>query len=87
VRVVGLPAVLVPEPRAHLARWSEEGPDGRVFVGPKGATPRRSNFNRAWSASLVRGRCQRQRARRDREREIAATVSARVEQALGKRDK
>ena len=54
VRVVGLPAVLVPELRAHLARWSEKGPDGRVFVGPKGATPRRSNFNRAWSASRVR---------------------------------
>lgn len=131
VRVVGLPAVLVPELRAHLARWSEKGPDGRVFVGPKGATPRRSNFNRAWSASRVRAAADGtplpeglhfhdlrqtanefaagsasvkelmartghstaraaliyQRARRDREREIAATVSARVEQALGKRAK
>lgn len=51
VRVVGL---LVPELRAHLGRWSEAGPNGRVFVGPKGATPRRSNFNRAWSAALAR---------------------------------
>jgi integrase len=54
VRVVGLPAVIVPELRSHLATWSEAGPNGRVFVGPKGATRRRSNFNRAWIASLVR---------------------------------
>jgi len=52
--VVGLPAVVVPELRSHLATWSEAGPNGRVFVGPRGATPRRSNFNRAWIASLVR---------------------------------
>jgi integrase len=52
VRTVGLPAVIVPELREHLQRWAEAGPDGRVFVGPKGATPRRSNFNRAWSAAL-----------------------------------
>ena len=32
----------------HLRRWAEPGPNGRVFVGPKGATPRRSNFNRLW---------------------------------------
>ena len=25
-----------------------------MFVGPKGATPRQSNFNRAWSAALLR---------------------------------
>ena len=54
VRVVGLPAVIVPELRSHLATWSEAGPNGRVFVGPKGATPRPSNFNRTWIASLVR---------------------------------
>ncbi len=53
VRPVGIPAVIVPELRAHLDRWSEAGPDGRVFVGPKGATPRRTNFNRAWSAALA----------------------------------
>jgi integrase len=130
-RVVGLPAVIVPELRSHLAKWSEAGPNGRVFVGPKGATPRRSNFNRAWAASLVRAEARGtalpeglhfhdlrhtanefaassasvkelmarmghstaraaliyQRARRDREREIAATVSARVEKALRKRAK
>jgi integrase len=53
-RFVGLPAAIVPELRGHLARWSEKGAEGRVFVGPKGATPRRSNFNRAWSAALLR---------------------------------
>jgi integrase len=131
VRVVGLPAVIVPELRAHLAKWSEKGPDGRVFVGPKGVTPRRSNFNRAWAASLARAAVTGtrppeglhfhdlrhtanefaassasvkelmarmghstaraaliyQRARRDREREIAAVVSASVEKALRKRAK
>jgi integrase len=54
VRVVGVPAVLVPELRRHLDEHAEAGPNGRVFVGPKGATPRRSNFNRAWSAALAR---------------------------------
>jgi len=129
--VVGLPAVVVPELRSQLATWSEAGPNGRVFVGPKGSTPRRSNFNRAWIASLVRAEAKGtalpeglhfhdlrhtanelaassasvkelmarmghstaraaliyQRARRDREREIAATVSANLEKALKKRTK
>jgi integrase len=129
LRVVGLPAVLVPELREHLDRWSEAGPNGRVFVGRKGATPRRSNLNRAWSTALRRAEadgtpmpeglhfhdlrhtangfaadaaCLRelmtrmghstaraalisQHARRDREMEIAATVSARVEEALRRR--
>ena len=97
-------------------------------MGPKGATPRRSNFNQAWTASLVRAEANGtalpeglhfhdlrhtanefaassasvkelmarighstasaaliyQRAWRDREREIAATVSANVEKALKK---
>jgi integrase len=129
VRVVGVPAVLVPELRRHLDEHAEAGPNGRVFVGPKGATPRRSNFNRAWSAALARAEADGtampqglhfhdlrhtangfaadaaslkelmtrmghstaraaliyQHARRDREKEIAATVSARVEDALRKR--
>jgi hypothetical protein len=40
VRVVGLRAVIVPELRGHLARWSESGAEGRVFVGPKGDAAR-----------------------------------------------
>jgi integrase len=53
VRTVGIPTVIVGDLRTHLGRWSQAGPDGRVFVGPKGATPRRSNFSRAWSAALT----------------------------------
>lgn len=131
VRVVGLPAVLVPELRRHLGEYAEAGPNGRVFVGPKGATPRRSNFNRAWSTALARVEAAGtslpeglrfhdlrhtangfaadaaslkelmtrmghstaraaliyQHVRRDREKEIAATVSARVEDALRERSK
>jgi integrase len=102
-----------------------------VFVGRKGATPRRSNFNRAWSRALRRAEADGtpmpeglhfhdlrhtangfaadaaslrelmtrmghstaraaliyQHARRDREKEIAATVSARVEEALRRRSR
>jgi integrase len=56
VRTVGIPAVIVPELSEHLEQWSEAGPDGRVFVGPKGATPRRTNFNRAWTEALAGAR-------------------------------
>src|SRR5262245_35463115 len=52
VRAVGIPAVLLPELREHVRRWSENGSHGRVFVGPKGATPRRSNFNRLWLSAV-----------------------------------
>jgi integrase len=51
-RTVGIPAVIVDELAAHLDQWSEVGPSGRVFGGPKGATPRRTNFNRLWTAAL-----------------------------------
>jgi integrase len=128
VRIVGIPSVIVPELREHLERWAEVGPDGRVFVGPKGATPRRSNFNRAWSVALgqavkdgtalpdglhfhdlrhtangfasnvaslkelmarmghstTRAALIYQHAQRDREREIAAAVSAAVEAELAR---
>ena len=51
VREVGIPEVLVPELVEHVRRWAEPGSHGRVFVGPKGATPRRSNFNRLWQSA------------------------------------
>jgi integrase len=38
----------VPEIRWHLRVFAEAGPDGRVFLGPKGATPSRTNFHRIW---------------------------------------
>lgn len=128
MRAVGIPAVIVPELQDHLERWAESGSDGRVFVGPKGATPRRSNFSRAWSAALdqaakdgtplpyglhfhdlrhtangfasnvaslrelmtrmghstTRAALIYQHAQRDREREIAAAVSATVEAELAR---
>jgi integrase len=54
-RSVALPAAILPEIRAHLALegFSEQGVDGRLFVGPKKATPRRQNFNRIWKKALA----------------------------------
>lgn len=51
-RRVALPAAILPDIREHLDRWAESGPDGRMFVGPKKATPRRSSFNRIWKRAL-----------------------------------
>lgn len=129
LRTVGIAAVIVPELPQHLERWAAAGPDGRVFVGPKGATPRRSNVNRAWSAALdqavengtplpdglhfhdlrhtangfasnvaslrdlsarmghstTRAALIYQHAQLDREREIAAAVSAAVEAELARK--
>jgi integrase len=47
-RLVGIPAAIVPELRRHLDRWSEPGAHGRVFIGPRGGRPLRSNYNRYW---------------------------------------
>lgn len=47
-RTVAVPAAIAPDVRSHLERFSERGPDGRVFVGAKQATPRRNHFNRLW---------------------------------------
>ncbi len=47
-RTVSIPAAIVPDIRDHLRRYAEPGADGRVFVGAKGATPRRNHFNRLW---------------------------------------
>jgi integrase len=40
--------------RAHLATegFTEPGNDGRLFVGPKNATPKRQNFHRIWKQAL-----------------------------------
>jgi integrase len=45
VRVVALPRWLTPELRQHFDSYAEVGADGRVFIGPKGATPLRPNFS------------------------------------------
>ncbi|AQT72489.1 MULTISPECIES: tyrosine-type recombinase/integrase [Streptomyces] len=47
-RTVSIPDVIVPEIRDHLDTYAEPGADGRVFVGAKGATPRRNHFNLLW---------------------------------------
>jgi integrase len=47
----GVSYVISPMVGWHLQR-AEPGPDGRVFLGPKGATPQRSNFNRIWQKAL-----------------------------------
>jgi integrase len=59
-RTVVVPAAVVPVLRSHMARFSEHGPAGRLFVGEKGATMRRTNFQAMWvkavkSAGLPEG--------------------------------
>lgn len=58
-RTVSIPAAITADIRAHLERYAESGADGRVFVGAKGATPRRNHFNRLWQkacdASGIKG--------------------------------
>lgn len=47
-RTVAIPSVIKADLLAHLAAWAEPGADGRVFIGAKGATPRRNHFNKLW---------------------------------------
>ncbi|MFD8275623.1 tyrosine-type recombinase/integrase [Streptomyces flaveolus] len=47
-RVIYLPAFLEREVRWHMESFAEEGPDGLVFVGERGAAFRRSTFGRYW---------------------------------------
>jgi integrase len=53
VRVVAIPLAIIPDLTSHVAEWSEPGPNGRVFVGPRGATPRRTNFNQYRQQALI----------------------------------
>jgi integrase len=46
-RTVGIPEVIIPALREHLAVFVAPGADSLVFPGAKGAPLRRSNFNRA----------------------------------------
>ena len=52
VRTVALPRWLMPELHRHFDTYAESGQDGRVFVGPKGATPLRPNFSSVWARAL-----------------------------------
>jgi integrase len=47
-RIVSIPLEIIPDLRVHLDTFAEPGPDGRVFVGPKGGSLRRSGFRRIW---------------------------------------
>jgi integrase len=38
---------------AHLVKYAQAGPDGRLFVGARGGIPRRRNFNRIWKKALT----------------------------------
>ncbi|MDB4872571.1 MAG: site-specific integrase, partial [Gemmatimonadales bacterium] len=49
-RIVALPPEIIPDLREHLEKFAEPEPDGRVFVGPRGAPLRRSGFRRIWRA-------------------------------------
>ena len=48
-RVVSIPPEIVPDLQAHLDGFAEDGPNGRVFVGPRGGSLRRSGFRRIWN--------------------------------------
>jgi integrase len=53
-RKVALPSAILPVLRLHLATagFTDPKPDGRLFRGPLGATPRRNNFNGVWKAAV-----------------------------------
>lgn len=47
-RPVAIPGPLIPMLETHLAAYGEPGPEGYVFLGPKGGMPRRSNWSTMW---------------------------------------
>lgn len=51
-RRVGIPTDLLPAVRWHLDNFAEPGPEGRLFVGPKGGYIRRQNFRRRWTKAV-----------------------------------
>jgi integrase len=51
-RTVAIPASILPALQVHLDSYAEAGPRGRVFVGAKGATMRRGNFQTMWAKAL-----------------------------------
>ncbi|TDE12622.1 tyrosine-type recombinase/integrase [Jiangella asiatica] len=51
-RRVGIPSDLLRSLRWHVETFAEPGPDGRLFIGPKGGYIRRQNFRRLWIKAL-----------------------------------
>lgn len=52
-RSVAIPEVVLTDLRDHLDKFAEAGPDGRIFIGPKGGPLRRRNFLRLWRKALA----------------------------------
>lgn len=52
-RTVALPPPIMPEVAGHLDRFGQLGPDGLVFVGPKGGRLWRSNFQPTWNTAVA----------------------------------
>lgn len=50
-RVLSIPDFLLVDVADHLATFTAPGSAALVFIGPKGAQLRRSNFSRQWSAA------------------------------------
>lgn len=51
-RRIAMPDVLVPELHRHLEWFAEKGPDGLVFIGPRGGRLRGSHFHKVWRRAL-----------------------------------
>jgi integrase len=52
IRWVTIPPFLLPDVVEHLDEFTAAAAESLVFMGPKGAQLRRSNFTRAWRAAL-----------------------------------
>ncbi len=50
-RVIALPAFLLPELEAHLSRFADPRPDGRLFRGEKGGPLRRQVLHGYWTTA------------------------------------
>ncbi|GAA1128745.1 site-specific integrase [Kitasatospora arboriphila] len=53
-RPVAFPAEIVPAFVHHLEHFAGQGPDGHVFVGPRGGRLRRSNFRDDWVSARAK---------------------------------
>lgn len=54
VRTIALPAFVVPEIEAHLARWSSPGTAGRVFPGERGGPSRKLTVHKHWDRARTK---------------------------------
>jgi integrase len=52
-RVVSIPVALLLDVNDHLRRFVAEDPASGVFVGPKGAPLRRTNFQKHWNSARI----------------------------------